>query len=332
MSPNAAIAKVYIGTRSYLVKELNASNYLQWCNTMKAILKSEDLLSYLQDPTKKDSRSPAPDSEAIPAVTPKSIEKNDDAIVTAIFLATAEEFRKFIDLDKKAHQAWANLEDYFLSQSSNNVNRLEEELQAIVLDTCNNMADYTNKKLEKCLELAAAKEDRANTDKYKVKAIMAGLRGHPQYGHCAVMFEDVHHSLHKFLGQLNDTYASMPQTPKEGALYTRHNIVCFKCNRAGHIQRDCQQSATNAASPRNPNNCNWCRKPGHKIQDCCAFKSTGQVLRRKQEDFPDHTGQLAYEHALTTRDTHTGAASSLYSTAQRPKPCSNSNHSHQDHA
>jgi hypothetical protein len=310
MSPNTAIAKVYIGTRSYLVKELNASNYLQWCNTMKAILKSEDLLSYLQDPTKKDSRYPAPDPEAIPAVTPKSIEKNDDAI--AIFLATAEEFRKFIDLDNKAYQAWKNLEDYFLSQSSNNVNRLEEELQAIVLDNCMNMADYTNKKLEKCLELAAAKEDWANTDRYKVKAIMAGLRGHPQYGHCSVMFEDVHHSLHKFLGQLNDTYASMPSTPKEGALYTRPNIVCFKCNRQGHIQRDCPQGQpTPQTTPQwDPKNCSWCRKPGHKIQDCRIFKSTGQILRRKQEDFPDHTGHLAYEHALTIRDTHTSVASS----------------------
>jgi hypothetical protein len=65
------------------------------------------------------------------------------------------------------------------------VNRLEEELQAIIIDNCMSMADYTNKKLEKCLELVAAKEDCANTDQYKVKAIMAGLRGHPQYGHCA---------------------------------------------------------------------------------------------------------------------------------------------------
>jgi hypothetical protein len=308
MSPTAAIAKVYIGNKSYLVKELNESNYLQWCNTMKAILKSEDLLPYLQDPEAKESLYPSPDPTGTPAMTAKSIQKNDNAIVTAIFLATAEEFRKFIDLDKKAHQAWKNLEDYFLSQSSNNVNRLEEELQSIVLDGCSNMADYTNKKLEKFLELAAAKEERADTDKYKVKAIMAGLRGHPQYGHCAVMFEDVHHSLHKFLGQLNDTYASMPSSQREGALYarpsnTRPGIICYKCNNSGHIQRDCPQFSTLSTAPRNPNTCNWCRKPGHKIQDCWLFKNTGQVLRQRQEDSNPHSGNMAYEHALMTHAT-----------------------------
>jgi hypothetical protein len=267
---------------------------------MKAILKSEDLLPYLNNPDSENSTYPKPDPED-PKLTQKSIQKNDDAIVTAIFLATAEEFRKFIDLDSKAYQAWKNLEDYFLSQSSNNVNRLEEELQAIVIDGCNNMADYTNQKLEKCLELAAAKEERANSDQYKVKAIMAGLRGHPQYGHCAVMFEDVHHSLHKFLGQLNDTYASMPNTRNEGAFFARPNILCYRCSKPGHVQRNCpqsngQQNMTRTSSPT----CNWCRKPGHKIQDCRAFKNTGQVLWQKQEDTPQHESYTAYEHALTT--------------------------------
>jgi hypothetical protein len=86
MSPNAAIAKVYIGTRSYLVKELNASNYLQWCNTMRAILKSEDLLPYLQDPEKKDSCYAEPDAETSPAVTPKSIEKMTMPLSQPFFL------------------------------------------------------------------------------------------------------------------------------------------------------------------------------------------------------------------------------------------------------
>jgi hypothetical protein len=269
---------------------------------MKAILKSEDLLPYLNNPDTENSSYPKPDPED-PKVTHKSIQKNDDAIVTAIFLATAEEFCKFIDLDNKAYQAWKNLEDYFLSQSSNNVNRLEEELQAIVIDNCMSMADYTNKKLEKCLELAAAKEDRANTDQYKVKAIMAGLRGHPQYGHCAVMFEDVHHSLHKFLGQLNNTYASMPNTQKEGALYARPNVICYKCNKPGHIQRDCGQPSTTNTSHRIPNTCYWCKKPGHKIQECRAFKNTGQVLRHRQEEPTSQSGNIAYEHALTATNS-----------------------------
>jgi hypothetical protein len=57
---------------------------------MKAILKSEELLPYLQNPDTTNSTYPKANPAATPAVTTKSIQKNDDAIVTAIFLATAE--------------------------------------------------------------------------------------------------------------------------------------------------------------------------------------------------------------------------------------------------
>lgn len=59
------------------------------------------------------------------------------------------------------------------------------------------------------------------------------------------------------------------------------HVVCFKCNKTGHIAKDCRQESK-AKSARNIT-CNYCKKQGHVISECRKREHNRSQNTRRQD-------------------------------------------------
>jgi hypothetical protein len=264
------------------VKPLTAINYQTWKHEVQFVLMEKGLWGIVSGAEAKPTVSSTIPSTATPAA------ESTTAPAAAAPTTTTSDI---IEWNKKAEQAigilgrlisqslkhhltphidnpasaWLHLKNIFGKNTAANIGRLRKEYTTIKFDDTKSMAEHLEYMEQLAHEIGVT--DRTLTDPERavamlqsmpasysitVQGIEAADRGtDPVYVYTKLVSEEQRRNSEKPRSSANDK--------SEAALKASHRVnkhekrKCFKCNRPGHIARDCRSTNNNVNNESQPN-------------------------------------------------------------------------------
>lgn len=248
------------------IKLEGASNWNIWKFQTVVLLRSQGLLEVT------DGSSVKPEAEVEKAAWEKKDAKAQSWLVTRM----SESVMMHIITCTTSAEMWRKLASVYEQKSETSIHIIQQRFFQYKYEEGTAMSTFLSKIEELRNQLKQMGEDIS--EKFIITKVLMSLPD--AYKHFVSAWEsapDEKQTLENLVARLlieeERVNEKEPQNSSASAFVAKKNVKCFKCNKLGHYQSECNQNKSSGHDNRPVKKCYYCKKMGHTKNECYFKKN-----------------------------------------------------------